>query len=305
MVRPAAEAAQKLRGVIAALPTPLDASGAVDRPAVTALVDWLVSKGLHGIFAGGTTGEGPLLRPDERVAVVRAAVEGAGGRIPVVAQVGEASTAATIDLARRCRDAGADALAVVTPYYFRHSDEALAAHFAAVAEAVPDRPVLLYSIPALTGHAVTPAVLDPLAQVANIMGMKDSSGDAYGLLTLVSATRPGFRLIVGADLLALQALSLGCAGMVSGPASAVPEPYVELWTAAAEGTWTRIVAAYRRIAALCQALQNGDVPRIKAALAIRGLARPDVRAPLQTLTAEETAALRQKLEEILPAHAPE
>ncbi len=297
------ETAQRLRGVIVAMPTPMEASGAVDLAATTRLTGWLIRKGVDGLFVCGTTGEGPLLLDDERVAVARAAVRAAAGQVPVVAQVGAATTAQTVELARRCVDAGADALAVVTPHFFRYSDKELIAHYSAVAHAVPDHAVLAYSIPALTGNAVTPAVIRGLRGISNIIGMKDSTGDAYGLVLLAEAGGPGFRLVVGADLLSLEVLAMGWAGMVSGPASAIPEPHVALWKASAAagpGAWPPVAAAYRQVAAACHALGNGgDIPRIKAALTLRGVIDPHVRAPLQPLAASDLNDLRAALESLV------
>jgi len=293
------EAAASVRGVIAAVPTPFKADGAVDAPALRGLIGWLIAKGVDGIFACGTTGEGALLSNDERAAVVRLAAEAAAGRVPVVAHVGAPSTAQVLELARRCRDAGAGALAAVPPYYYRCGDAEVADHFATLAGAVPDTPVFLYNIPQLTVNAVTPGVVEALAGEPNIVGMKDSSGDLDGLLRIAAAARPGFRLIVGSDLLALQAAVLGWPAMVSGPAGAVPEPYVDLWDAGSRRSWDELVAAYRTITRVVAAVRNGDVAWIKAALALRGLAGPHVRLPLHPLSEGARQQLTLELEGLL------
>ncbi|MDR7520102.1 MAG: dihydrodipicolinate synthase family protein [Armatimonadota bacterium] len=294
------EAADRLRGIIAALPTPFDAGGFVDEPAVRRLVGWLIAGGIDGVFVCGTTGESALLAGDERAAVVKAAAEAAAGRAPVIAHVGAPSTAQVLELAYRCRDAGADVLAAVPPYCSRCGDAEVAAHFAALAGAVPDRPVLLYNIPQLTVNAVTPAVVTTLSPVPNIVGLKDSSGDLDGLLRIAGSARPGFRLIVGTDLLAVQAAALGWPAIVSGPASAVPAPYVALWDARARGSWAELSAAYRTITRVVAAVRNGNIAWIKAVLALRGLAGPSVRPPLRPLTDSEQQALRAELQDLLP-----
>jgi 4-hydroxy-tetrahydrodipicolinate synthase len=287
---------ERLRGVMVALPTPMAADGAVDVPATGRLVGWLLERGADGIFACGTTGEGPLLSDDERAAVVRSAAEAAAGRVPVVAQVGGVTTAGTIEAARRCAAAGADALAVIAPYYFRHGNDGLIAHFAAIAGAVPDMPILLYNIPQNTGNPITPEVVAALRDHPNIVGMKDSAGDLYGILRVSVAAGEGFRLLVGADLLLPSTAAMGWAGTISGPAAAVPEPYVALWRAAARGSWPEVTAAYARVAAACHALRNGaDVPLIKAALALRGVIAPYVRPPLRPTPEGEMEGLRKAL----------
>ncbi len=291
------ETTQRLRGVIVAMPTPMQASGAIDLGGTARLTEWLIGKDVNALFVCGTTGEGPLLDERERVETTRAAVGAARGRVPVIAHAGAVTTAATVDLAKRCVDAGADALAVVTPYYFRYRDEELIAHYVAVSAAVPDHPVLAYNIPALTGNTVTPAVARTLRDRAGLTGMKDSTGDSYGLLQLAEAGGSGFHLIVGADLLVLEVLAMGWAGMVSGPAAAIPEPYVALWKAVASGAagpWPQVAAAYRQVAAVCHAGRNGsDIPRIKAVLHLRGVIGPYVRAPLRPLAQDELVELRK------------
>ncbi|MDR7485310.1 MAG: dihydrodipicolinate synthase family protein [Armatimonadota bacterium] len=291
------EVVERLRGVIIALPTPMRADGQVDARGVGDLVGWLVDRGVDGIFACGTTGEGPLLDLEERVTVLRAAVTASAGRVPVVAQVGGMTTAGTIAAARSAVGAGVDALAVMAPFYFRHSEAAVIAHFAAVADAVPDHPVLLYNIPQHTGNAITPSVVRALLGRPNLVGMKDSTGDPYGVLLISEAAGPAFRILVGADLLIPAMVAMGWAGTISGPAAAVPEPYVALWRAAARGSWPEVREAYQQVAAVCRMLHNGaSVPHIKAALALRGVIAPHVRAPLQPVAEGETQALRSALE---------
>jgi len=292
--------AERLRGVIIALPTPMEQDGSVDVTAVGRLVEWLVDRGVDGVFACGTTGEGPLLSDDERVEVLQAAVAAAAGRVPVVAQVGGITTAGTMATAQRCAAAGADALAVIAPYYFKHSEDALIAHFELVAEAVPGLPVLLYNIPQNTGNPVSPSVVRALLPRPNLVGMKDSTGDPYGILQVSEAAGPDFRILVGADLMLPSVAAMGWAGTISGPAAAVPEPYVALWRAAERGSWTEVTQAYRKVAAACRALKNGtSVPHIKAALALRGVISPHVRTPLRPLTDDALAELKAGLERVV------
>ncbi|MDR7521803.1 MAG: dihydrodipicolinate synthase family protein [Armatimonadota bacterium] len=294
------EVVERLRGVIIALPTPMHADGQVDARGVGDLVGWLVDRGVDGIFACGTTGEGPLLDLEERVTVLRAAVTASAGRVPVIAQVGGMTTAGTIAAARTAVGAGVDALAVMAPFYFRHAEEALIAHFEAVADAVPDHPVLLYNIPQTTGNPLTPSVVRALLGRPNLVGMKDSTGDPYGVVLISEAAGPGFRILVGADLLIPAMVAMGWAGTVSGPAAAVPEPYVALWRAAARGAWPDVKEAYRQVAAVCRMLHNGaSVPHIKAALALRGVIGPHVRAPLRPVAESELGDLRRGLDAVL------
>jgi 4-hydroxy-tetrahydrodipicolinate synthase len=302
------EVVDRLRGVIIALPTPMHQDGRVDASGVGRLVEWLIARGVDGIFACGTTGEGPLLDDDERVTVLRAAVAASAARVPVVAQVGGMTTAGTIATARRAAEAGADALAVVAPFYFRHTEDGLIAHFAAVIDAVPDHPVLLYNIPQNTGNPLTPSVVRALLGRPNLVGMKDSTGDPYGIRLISEAAGSDYRVLVGADLLLPSVAAMGWDGTISGPASAVPEPYVALWREAEHGSWPGVRDAYQQVAAVCRILQNGaSVPHIKAALAVRGVIGPHVRPPLRTLRESEMGELRTQLERVageMKGHSP-
>ena len=296
-IRP--EVVERLRGGIIALPTPMHQDGRVDARGVGHLVEWLVDRGVDGIFACGTTGEGPLLDDEERVTVLRAAVTASAGRVPVVAQVGGMTTAGTIATARLAAEAGADALAIMAPFYFRHSDAALIAHFAAVADAIPDHPVLLYNIPQNTGNPITPSVVRALLGRPNLVGMKDSTGDPYAVLLVSEAAGPDFRILVGADLLIPSMVAMGWAGTITGPAAAAPEPYVALWGAAERGSWPEVREAYQQVAAVCRMLLNGaSVPSIKTALDLRGVIAPHVRPPLRPLAESEMKELRTAVERV-------
>jgi 4-hydroxy-tetrahydrodipicolinate synthase len=290
----------RIGGVVPAIPTPMDAHGRVDVAAAARLVDWHVARGVDGVFACGTTGEGPLLDDAERIAVVRAVVDAAAGRVITVGQVGGITTDATSSLARSLAGVGVTAVAVLAPYFYKHSPDNLIAHFAEVARAVPDLPVLLYNIPQNTGNAITPEVVRGLRHVSNIVGMKDSTGDAYGVLQIAVTAGPEFRILVGADLLMPSVAAMGLAGAISGPAAAAPEPYVALWRAAARGAWPDVLKAYRRVAAVCHLLKNGaDIPRIKAALAAREVIEAYTRLPLLTVSPSAIEALKLELDAAL------
>jgi 4-hydroxy-tetrahydrodipicolinate synthase len=290
----------RIGGIMPAIPTPMDARGRVDVAAAARLVEWHVARGVDGVFACGTTGEGPLLDDAERVAVVRAVVDAAAGRVITVGQVGGITTDATRTLARSMAEVGVTAVGVLAPYFYKHGPDSLITHFAEVARAVPGVPVLLYNIPQNTGNAITPEVVRGLRDVPNIVGMKDSTGDAYGVWQIARSAGPEFRILVGADLLMPSVAAMGLAGAISGPAAAAPEPYVALWRAAARGAWSDVLKEYRRVAAVCHLLKNGaDIPRIKAALAARGVIEAYTRPPLLTVSAGAVEALKPELDAAL------
>jgi 4-hydroxy-tetrahydrodipicolinate synthase len=211
--------------VYAALLTPLAADGGVDADALRAHCRWLVASGVDGVLVAGTTGEGPLLGDDD---VVRA-VSAVAGETRVIAHAGRPSTAATAALAERALEAGADEISVVVPYYYELGDEQLLAHFAAVA------PVLAYVIPARTVNDVSAALLDRLADVG-VVGVKDSTKSLarHEEYLEVARRRPGFRVYMGSDGHAADALERGATGLISAVANVRPELVVALRDGARE-----------------------------------------------------------------------
>jgi 4-hydroxy-tetrahydrodipicolinate synthase/2-dehydro-3-deoxy-phosphogluconate/2-dehydro-3-deoxy-6-phosphogalactonate aldolase len=222
--------------VHAALLTPLAADGGVDTEALAAHVRWLVSAGIDGVLVAGTTGEGPLLDDDD---VVRA-VEAAAGKTRVIAHVGRPSTTATARLAARTLEAGADEVSAVVPYYYGLDDEQLFAHYAALVEAVAPARLLVYVIPARTVNDVSAELLDRLARVG-VAGLKDStkSLDRHAEYLDVGARHQGFRVYMGSDGLAVDALERGASGLISAVANVWPELVVALRDAVVAGELAR------------------------------------------------------------------
>lgn len=215
--------------VFAALLTPLADDGGVDEAALRTHCRSLVAAGVDGVLVAGTTGEGPLLGDDEVVRLVSAVA----GETRVLAHVGRPSTAATVALAERALDAGADQLSVVVPYYYELAEEQILRHFSAVVEAVS--PLLAYVIPARTVNDVSAALLDRLAQ-AGVAGVKDStkSLERHEQYLDVARGQAGFRVYMGSDGLAAEALERGATGLISAVANVRPELVVALRDGARE-----------------------------------------------------------------------
>jgi 4-hydroxy-tetrahydrodipicolinate synthase len=248
--------------VHAALLTPLGADGGVDTDALRAHCRWLVESGIDGVLVAGTTGEGPLLDDDD---VVRA-VSAVAGETSVMAQVGRPSTTATVALARRALEAGADEVSVVVPYYYELGDEQLLAHFAAVA------PALAYVIPARTVNDVSAPLLDRLADVG-VVGVKDStkSLERHDEYLEVARRRPDFRVYMGSDGLAADALERGATGLISAVVNVRPDLVAALRDGARE--------AQEQILAV--RAEAGGVAGLKRLVAERVAGYPvAVRAPL-------------------------
>ncbi|HYF95375.1 MAG TPA: dihydrodipicolinate synthase family protein [Symbiobacteriaceae bacterium] len=288
-----------LYGVIPAVLTPFDAAGEVQFDTLRAYVEWLVSKGVHGLFPCGTNGEGPAMTTQQRSRVISLVVEAAAGRVPVVPMTGAISTAVTIDLTRHARQSGAAGAAIVAPWYFPHDDLALEAHFGAVAEAVPDFDLYLYNIPGNAKNAISPALAARLAErYPQIRGVKDSSKSLDNLKAYVGAL-PGRKVIVGTDSMVLEAMDAGASGVVSAIADCFPEMMVALYDAVRSGERDRAVDLQAKVCRLRDALKRGPyVHPYKLAVQWRGLTFGGMRRPLRECTAAEAAGIRAALEEM-------
>ena len=266
--------------VIVPMLTPFTEGGrAVDEGALRALSQWLIDRGVSGLMPCGTTGEGLLLSTEERKRVLELTSEAAQGRVPIMAHVGAISTMETIELARHARDCGADAVSVVAPFYYATSEALMVEHFCRVAEAVPDTPVLLYNIPQCTINNITPALArEVLSRCANVIGIKDSSGNLEALEEFIALRDGQFQVLNGNDAVLVRALRLGACGGVSGNANVIPEivcGVVNVWEDGDE------VGAARFFARLGQVreLLGGSFWLMKHALGLRGVAAGAVRPP--------------------------
>jgi 4-hydroxy-2-oxoglutarate aldolase len=252
---------------------------------------------LAGYVVLGSTGEAALLDDDERLAVLRCAREAVPADRALVAGVGLESTAATIRLAAAAAEAGADALLVVTPSYFRaQMDEAaLVRHFTAVADAAP-RPVLLYNVPQFTGVTIPPTAVARLAAHPNVAGLKDSSGDLGWLLTVLAAVPPAFAVLCGNARIVQPALAAGAIGAILAVADVVPEPCVALYELQRAGRSEAALALQKRLLpAVALLASRWGVAGIKAGMDERGLAGGPVRPPLVAIADGERAAVRECL----------
>lgn len=289
----------KLRGIIVPTLTPMNATGDVlNLDAVKPMVDFLVAQGMAGLFVNGTTGEAPLLRPEERRQLVEAFVAAAGGRIPVVVQVGAATTRESVAHARHAEVAGADAIACISPWFFAYTDAELEHHFLQVARAVPEMDMYLYTLPVRTGNTISLALVERLAHEPNIVGIKDSSGDAEQLRKYLEI--PTFGVLCGDDTLARIALDAGAAGTVSGPAGFIPEIYRAFWNGwsardrGAVGYWHELLL---KVLPFVDYGRRLDVLKHLTGRRLSDLG--SVRPPVSQATADTLATLREQLHDLL------
>jgi 4-hydroxy-tetrahydrodipicolinate synthase len=274
---------EKIKGVIVPFLTPFDGRGEVDLPAVPPLVDFLIERGVAGLFPVGTTGEGPLLAAQERRQLAEAVIEAAGGRVPVIVHVGAVSTPETAELARHAYSAGADAAAIVAPYYYSYGDEALLGHFEWVAAQVPDLPIYLYHNPFVGRSHLTVALFARLvAEVSNVVGVKDSSSNLELVRAGIQLHGGQLNVASGDDGLILAAMAIGADACVSGNANVVPELVVALAQAAARGDLPQARELQAKLDDVRAILADGsDLSLFKGVLELRGVPAGMVRGPMR------------------------
>jgi 4-hydroxy-tetrahydrodipicolinate synthase len=266
-------------GTLPALITPFR-DGRVDDKALCELVERCIAGGVDGLVPCGTTGESVTLSEEEHARVVRIVVEQARKRVPVIAGAGTVSTAHTIELARVCRDAGADGLLLVCPYYNRPTQAGLEAHFREVARAVP-LPSILYNIPGRTGVDLALETLERLADVKSIVGIKEATGNVLRAQQIVARFGDRFDVLSGDDALTLPVLAVGGRGVISVTANLLPKEtseVVRLWNA---GAIAEARALHLRLSPVHESMFVETNPGpIKGALAEAGLIAPEIRLPL-------------------------
>src|SRR5579859_1345624 len=226
----------QLHGIFVPMVTPLNADETLDETSLRRLVDFLVDAGVHGIWSMGTTGEFAALPEAERAKGVRATVEQVGGRVPVIANIGDSSTGLALRHARHAVEAGADALALTPPHYYPHSMDEMLTHFRALKAAFPDQPLLIYNIPQTVKVKMSLATTMQLAREGTVQGIKDSQNDLRWFRMLVQAIRADglesqFRLFLGTRILIDAACVIGAHGAIPATSNVAPAACAEAWEA--------------------------------------------------------------------------
>jgi 4-hydroxy-tetrahydrodipicolinate synthase len=275
----------------------MHADGSLDYPGLNKLIDWHIAEGTDGIVIVGTTGESATVNVEEHCALVKATVDHAAGRIPVIAGAGGNSTAEAIELTRYAKDAGADAVLQVVPYYNRPTQEGMYQHFKAIAEAV-DIPVILYNVPGRTVADMSNETILRLAQVKNIIGVKDATGNIGRGLDLLRLAPKEFAIYSGDDPTAMALMLAGGKGNISVTANVAPRAMAEMCKAAMAGDIATAIAINNKVFPLHQKLfvEPNPVP-VKWALAEMGMMPAGIRLPLVPLAAEYHETVRGALRE--------
>lgn len=261
-------------GVAPAMATPLTEDGYhVNLSVVAPLVDFLISKGVKGLFVGGTTGEGVLLPVEERMKLHQGAIAAANHRIPVLLHVGTNNTAESVELAEHAAAIGAAAIVAMTPHFYPVHDDALVRFFYDISAAAPQLPFFVYDIPQQAINGVTPALVPKLtAAIPTLAGMKTSRGDAHAVRQLIEACPEHLIILAGNESVALGMMALGAHGLISGIATAIPEPYIAMGEAMQRGDVAAARHCQLQINQLLKILPVGArIGAIKTLLTQRGI----------------------------------
>lgn len=285
-----------LHGVLTALSTPFAADESIDMTTLKRVVDRSINGGVHGVVAGGSTGEFASLSSEERIQLVDAVVQHTAGRVPVIAQTGATTTSEAIRLSRAAQTSGADVLMLVTPYYEPLSLEETVNYIRTVASEV-ELPVMLYNIPGATGVNLDADTAGELArEFDNIRYIKDSSANWEQALQLIHHHADVLGTIIGWDAYIYSALAEGAAGVMAGAANVVPEEIVAVYELIAADKLVEAREAWKRVYPVIDTmLSEPFVPAVKAGLEIQGEPVGVPRAPL----APSTPEVRERIEQAL------
>jgi len=288
------------RGIIPAMATPTDEWGNINEAALRKLVNHLIEGGVHGLFPVGSQGEFFALTFEQKKRVIEIVIDETRGRVPVYAGTAAITTKEAIETTKMARDLGVDAVSILTPYFTNLSQKEIIEHYMAIARAVPDLPILLYTNPARTKVSIDVQTVKELAAVDNIVGIKDSSGDMTLTAEYIRVTRGmDFYVLAGRDTLIYATLCYGGTGAITATANVEPRIPVEIYEAFMAGDHKRALEAQYRLAPLRIAFELGTFPVvIKEALNMIGIEAGQAIRPVGPLTEENRAKLRQVLIEM-------
>ena len=286
-----------LTGSLVAIVTPMFEDGRLDLDALKKLIDFHVDAGTDGIVIVGTTGESPTVDVDEHCLLIKTTIEHVAKRVPVIAGTGANSTAEAIALTAKAKSLGADACLLVAPYYNKPSQEGLYQHFKAVAEAV-QIPQILYNVPGRTGCDISNDTVLRLAQLPNIVGIKDATGGIERGTDLLLRAPADFAVYSGDDATALSLMLLGGKGVISVTANVAPQLMHEMCEAALNGDLAVAKAANAKLFALHQKLfvEANPIP-VKWVLQQMGMIGTGIRLPLVNLSAQYHEVLRHAMQQ--------
>lgn len=282
-------------GSMVALVTPMQADGSLDSDSLNKLIEWHIESGTDAIVAVGTTGESATLTVDEHCGVIRQVVEQVNGRVPVIAGTGANSTSEAIELSQFAKELGVDAVLLVTPYYNKPTQEGLYLHYKAIADAV-DIPQILYNVPSRTACDLLPETVARLADISNIVGIKEATGDVSRVAKIMSLCGDKIELYTGDDANTVDFILAGGKGAISVTANVSPAAMHLMCEAALAGDEETARKIDRTLALLHQCLfvEANPIP-VKWALAEMKLIPTGLRLPMTNLSEKYHQPVREAL----------
>ena len=287
----------QLHGVGTALITPFQANGSIDEAALRKHVAWQVESGVNFLVPCGTTGETPTLTDDEQHRIVEIVVEVNAGRVPVIAG---ATSNSTLDAVRKAKAAasisGVDGILTASPYYNKPTQEGQYQHFKAIAEAIDGKPIILYSVQGRTAANIEPSTIARLAEIKNIIAVKEASGNMAQIAEVCASVPQGFTVLSGDDSITLGVIGHGGKGVISVVSNLIPRDMADLVSAALSGDFPRAQRIQRRFLPLMNAcfIESNPIP-VKAVLAVLGRIEENYRLPMVKIS----DANRTKLEQVV------
>jgi 4-hydroxy-tetrahydrodipicolinate synthase len=295
------ESMYKPQGILPALVTPFTDDGReVDEERLRALVRHCVELGVHGVVPCGTTGEFVNLTAEEKKQVIRIVVDEVNDKVKVVAGTGASGTREALEMTRYAKDAGADAALIVTPYYLKPADRGIYEHYETLASQV-ELPIILYNIPQCTGLPLPWQMVEDLAQIPNIVGIKDSSGQLSFILAVLEKVRDKINVICGHDEVVVAALAAGCSGAILASANVIPDVWAQIHNHLKNGELQEARELQYKVQKIARIIAGSGAVGTKAALNMMKIKVGPVRQPLSVggeLTYESREELRLDLEKI-------
>jgi 4-hydroxy-tetrahydrodipicolinate synthase len=288
-----------LRGCGTAIVTPFKADGSIDEKALRSFVAWQVESKIDFLVPCGTTGETPTLTRDEWLRVIEITIEVVAGRVPIVAGATSNCTAEAVERAKTVAAIpGVDAILTASPYYNKPTQEGQYQHFKAIAEAV-DKPLVLYNVPGRTAANIEPNTLARLAQIPNIVAVKEASGNLSQIADVCNAVPEDFLVFSGDDAVTLPVISLGGVGIISVASNEIPREMAEMTRAALAGEWATARKIHRKFLPLMQAnfLESNPMP-VKCVLAMMGRMEENYRLPMLPVKPETKTKLEKIAKEV-------
>lgn len=291
----------KPEGIFPALVTPFTDDGkAVDEERLRFLVNRCIELGVHGVVPCGTTGEFVNLTIEEKKRVIKVVVDEVNGRVPVVAGTGASGTDQALEITEYAKDVGAEAVLIVTPFYLKPADRGIYEHYDTIASRV-DMPIILYNIPQCTGLPLPWQMVEDLAQIPNIVGIKDSSGQLSFILAVLEKVRDKINVICGHDEVVIAALAAGCSGAILASANIIPDIWVQLYNHVKNGELQKARELQYKVQKIARIIAGSGAVGTKEALNMMKIKVGPVRKPLSVggeLTYEAREELRLDLEKI-------